>query len=90
MNNILNCSICNNHFDTDEHSPYILPCNNQACLNCIESFKQILSGYAIKCKCKYKIHNFNKIEDIPMSQFALTNSSDSMNQLIDNFKWVFD
>jgi hypothetical protein len=87
MNNILNCSICNNHFDTNKHSPYILPCDNQACLSCIESFKQILSGYAIKCKCQYKIHNINKIEDIPISQFALTTGSDSMNQLVDNFKY---
>jgi hypothetical protein len=40
-----------------------LPCNNQACLKCIESFKQILNGYAVNCKCKQKIHYINKIED---------------------------
>ena len=71
MDQMLKCPNCNTSYNTDSHSPRILPCDQQLCLACIEACRQPLDGYLIKCDCKQKIHNVNKLEDMPVSQATL-------------------
>ena len=71
MDQILKCPNCNTSYNTDTHSPRILPCDQQQCLACIETYRQPLDGYLIACDCKQKLHHIYKLEDMPVSQATL-------------------
>ena len=71
MDLILSCPNCKISYNTDTHSPRILPCNQQLCLACIETYRQPIDGYLISCDCKKKSHQITKLEDVPVSQATL-------------------
>lgn len=71
MDEILKCPSCHTSYNTDTHSPRILPCDQQQCLACIEAQREPLGAYAITCKCVHAVHRLNKLDDMPVSQATL-------------------
>ena len=71
MESILICPRCKLNFDLYEQNPRILPCNRLICCKCVESYKQTLGGYFIKCDCPKALHKINELDDIYPSQLSL-------------------
>lgn len=71
MESVLNCQSCKLNFDSINRIPRILPCNKQICSSCAENSKQILGGFIIKCECKSRHHNIDKLDDLLVSQISL-------------------
>lgn len=106
MESILICPRCKLNFNLNEQNPRILPCNRLICCKCVESFKQALGGYFIKCDCPKALHKINELDEIYPSQLSLfylnlknkkssnqlcsSLNTDSSSQILDNMKILLE
>jgi hypothetical protein len=62
--NLIECSICLEKFDEDEHKPKILHCGHSLCLTCLDQYYNTDSFLCPVCKNK---PSFKNSKDIPIN-----------------------